>query len=448
MSKRKRMRIQFEKNRQEKIMRFLRRRSKRKRKNAKKANDPIYSLNTCELLYEKEFFIKVSEYIINKGDGTIVIDIPNDFSIATNPDEVLYILKKIFCCGINPRVKEIMFDHSRCTNLGIAASTIMDTIVLAAKSYRKVSKKHDELTISGKYPLDDYTKDVFIGSGLVKHLNLNAHASTDKNKIKTFKLVSGKYGTEQSSVISTKLMHYFSKCLETQKYKLTDEGENALSRMFSEVLENCEKHGGKKAIWYALGHYQIKKDYEYGEIQLTIFNFGNSIYEQLCSEDTSFETKQKLFKISNKHKNYFSEGKWTEEMLYTVFSLQEGISRLRDKNKKGYRNRGTGTITLMNTFYKLGHTFEGKEPELEIVSGNTYIKFNGKYKPEKKVVDDDIFENKERQIIAFNQENNIFKPSDDSVMCLKQNFPGTIIAMKFYLDKKYLDSIIKEVKNA
>ena len=33
-----------------------------------------------------------------------------------------------------------------------------------------------------------------------------------------------------------------------------------------------------------------------------------------------------------------------------------------------------------------------------------------------------------------------------NVELLKDSFPGTVIAMKFYLDKKYLDSVIKEDK--
>ena len=173
MSKRKRIRIQFEKTDKKKLWDFSG--VVQKEKMLKKQMILIYSLNTCELLYEKEFFIKVSEYIINKGDGTIVIDIPNDFSIATNPDEVLYILKKIFCCGINPRVKEIMFDHSRRTNLGIAASTIMDTIVLAAKSYRKVSKTIAKVEASGQLPHNHHVKpipnDILTqGAGLLQFL--------------------------------------------------------------------------------------------------------------------------------------------------------------------------------------------------------------------------------------------------------------------------------------
>lgn len=447
MSRRKRKRIQFDRNRLRKIMRSLQRRKKKKKAVCRTQRDIVYSFDASRLLYNKKFYNKDSDrYSLIKTDGIVKVTIPKDFSIATNPDEVIYILKKIFYCGIDKRVKEIMFDHSRCTNLGIAASTIMDTVVLAAKSFRRSSGKTDGLVIAGNYPADQYTKDVFIGSGLVKHLDLHAIGYRQENESKIFKLVSGKIGTQESAAVATKLTKYFNDCLKTQKYRLTDAGENHLGRMFSEVLDNCEKHGGNNAIWYALGHYQMRAGAEYGEIQLTIFNFGATIYEQLCSSETTIETREKLDLISKAHARYFSST-WNKEMLFTVFSLQEGISRLRDPNKKGFRNRGTGTVTLMNTFYQLGQTTDGKEPELVIVSGGVHIRFDGRYKPERKVIHDKIFEGKERQIIAFNKENDIYRPAEDNISSLKEGFPGTIIAMRFYLDQKYLDSMLKEENN-
>lgn len=70
---------------------------------------------------------------MTKTDGIVKVTIPKDFSIATDPDEVIYILKKIFYRGIDRRVREI---------------------VLAAKSYRRSSCKADGLVISGNYPTD------------------------------------------------------------------------------------------------------------------------------------------------------------------------------------------------------------------------------------------------------------------------------------------------------
>ena len=246
----------------------------------------------------------------------------------------------------------------------------MDTVVLAAKSYHK--SRGSELNISGTYPADKYTKDVFVASGLVRHLNANK--DLQKTNILKFQLVAGKNGDQKSDIVATKLTNYFNNCLGTQNYRLTDEGENQLAEMFGEVIDNCERHGGEKSVWYALGHYQIRDEFECGEIQLTIFDFGDSIYERLLDKSTSEETKNKLRMMDAIHQSLY-DNQWNREMMYTVFSLQEGISRLRDKKREVYSNRGQGTITLMDTFYHLGQTTQGLEPELTLVSGNVHIRF-------------------------------------------------------------------------
>ena len=66
-------------------------------------------------------------------------------------------------------------------------------------------------------------------------------------------------------------------------------------------------------------------------------------------------------------------------MACTVFALQEGISRLRNRNIKGYEGRGTGTVTLIEALKSIGGSGDGQMPEMTIVSGRTYIKFDGRY---------------------------------------------------------------------
>ena len=47
-----------------------------------------------------------------------------------------------------------------------------------------------------------------------------------------------------------------------------------------------------------------------------------------------------------------------------------------------------------------------------------------------------------RKIIAFNKKNSLYEPPDpEAVRRIKSYFPGTIIDMKFVLDKEYLEKI-------
>jgi len=82
---------------------------------------------------------------------------------------------------------------------------------------------------------------------------------------------------------------------------------------------------------------------KYGVCHLTIFNFGQTIYEGLKTEQTSGEMKNRLRSMSKLHEGYFGIGGWDEECLWTLYALQDGVSRFYDKVKSP--SRGTGTIS-------------------------------------------------------------------------------------------------------
>ena len=57
----------------------------------------------------------------------------------------------------------------------------------------------------------------------------------------------------------------------------------------------------------------------------------------------------------------------------------------------------------------------------------------------KEFKNDPVFGTGKKKIIAFNEENNIYKPPDEAnVRKLEANFPGTVISLRFYLDKRYI----------
>lgn len=165
---------------------------------------------------------------------------------------------------------------------------------------------------------------------------------------------------------------------------------------------------------------------------------GKTIYEGL-KYDSSEETKKRLDYFLEKNHQFLSPNR-NEEMACTVLALQEGISRLRDRNIEGYETRGTGTVSLIQNLNLIGKREDGQNPEMTIISGGTYIKFDGRYKMKaKKFKDDPVFGTGEKKIIAFNRENDIYKPPDNvNVRKLEENFPGTVISLRFYLDKRYI----------
>ncbi len=77
---------------------------------------------------------------------------------------------------------------------------------------------------------------------------------------------------------------------------------------------------------------------------------------------------------------------------------------------------------------------------MTIVSGRTYIKFDGQYNMCMETFQNDLaFGNGKKRILAFNRGNDIYKPADSTaVLQMKENFPGTVISLRIYLDNRYI----------
>lgn len=430
-----------EKNKRERGILIQRKKNKRKKTPELLRTKRIYPNKVFYFLRKRKF--EKRRMTIKWGTDKVTLIVPRCFSISDNPDDTIDFLRELYYYGSRLDIKEINIDHSECYDLEIAASTIMDVIVLAIKEFHRRSKSN--ISFCGTIPAEGRVKDVFMASGLAVHMELDMEQriSIDWEKIKRFKLISGYHRSEISGITATKLTEYIITCMETQGYTLKSRGRNLLGNLFGEVLNNCEIHGGEDTTWFALGHYQQYKTAEkYGEIQLVIFDFGNTIYEQLKESTTSEETKEKLRYFSHVHEKYFGK-KWTEEMLYTLLALQEGISRLKNGSVEGNRRRGIGTVRLIESFQQIGQTHDKRKPLMTITSGSTHIKFDRTYRLKKEEFNDKEMGEGQRRIIAFNENNDIFQPPEHKfVQHLSTFFPGTIISMKFFFDREYLTQIM------
>lgn len=127
--------------------------------------------------------------------------------------------------------------------------------------------------------------------------------------------------------------------------------------------------------------------------------------------------------------------KWSEEALWTLYALQEGVSRF-SFTERG-RDRGNGTVKMIEFFLALA----GKSARMCVLSGKAYILFDGKYTLQDKVIE----ASETRKVIAFNKVNNLEKPPNRKyVFTLPQEFPGTLISLRFSLRKTNLERLIQE----
>lgn len=383
-------------------------------KNSKKKYIPNKVIKLLDL---KSFYHKVEV-----KENIVDIEIPQTFSLITNPEESIKTLKKIFTAIQNEKVREVFLDYSKCEELGLCASSVTDIIILNGIKYRRILNK--PLNPKGNMPKSEEARKIFIISGLIKHLGISK--IEDKNIIRLDIIKN-----EEQGKMTNKIIEYYNKCLNTQNYQLTEQGKGKFARMIGEVLDNVDQHAGELATWYASGHFNIDKNRKDGKCRLVLFDFGESIYEGLNREDTTEYTKNLLKNKTKQHYNMFNK-KWNEEPLWMLYVLQYNVSRKRvDIND----DRGKGTIELINNFMNIGKNIEGNNPVMAILSGNGYILFDSTY-----ILKNEIVDNQKIPIIAFNENNNLNeKPDSKYVRRIDQGFPGTMISMEFYLDKEYIE---------
>lgn len=399
--------------------------------------------NTLNFLYQKNFFDSKIKF-----DTKIAkIVIPEKFSLTDNPDKVFSILKKITGYIKLSSIEEIEFDYSKVIHLDLGAILLKNVICLNAL------KKG--ITFSGNFPgkndLDENGKikekykeaiEIFMFSGLFKSFDLNPDdycnfsgepltlpfKGAGKNpvgiKCKTIKL--GK--------IENDITEYFNKALRAAANReLNEDGERFFDKIIGEVIANCQEHTGEFNQYFCLGHYTGINE-ELGRYQLSIFNFGQTIAEGIKNSKTLPEEVQnrmaELVKIHSRKKYLVGPSEWDEESLTTLYSLQNKVSRKFQKGKK----RGTGTIRMLQAFQEVGGcSHEKYKPEMTIISGSTQI-----------IVDNSEICKLNKKQISFNKENTLeIRPDKNYVKKIKSFFPGTVISLNIFLDKKWLDNKLK-----
>lgn len=413
----------FEKNRRNKIAR------KKKNRKHKVYNEYGNAKGKGEISHKnndkvRNVFENARFYTKTKDKKEYVFKIPEVLCMIENPDKSISFLKELnFVFDKSKKLRSVYFDYSDCHTLGLGASVIMDKIVINGIDFRKKISKVPIL--SGNLPKSNSAKELFLISGLYKHLELGAIPNNTVARIEPFQK------DKDVSSMTNKTIEYYIECLGRSGFELGENGIKYLSNLVGEVIGNASEHSGEFGDWFVSGHYSMVND-SLGIGKLTFLSFGNTIYETITSENVDDLIKNKLTNHLNNHSKNFNSN-WTREMCGTIFALQYKIS---SKKNNTYPDRGTGTIKFISNFNDLGTSIDRGEPKMIIQSGNTHILFDGAYKLKKQETSDGI----EVDVIAFNEENDLNLIADNRKVFRTNNFfPGTIISLGFYVDRKYIE---------
>ena len=322
--------------------------------------------------------------------------------------------------------------------MDLCASAVLDaTIVKARERARRVQRP---LNLKGRLSTkSDAVNAMLCAAGLPHTLKVEKTElpSELRETFRVFEKQEGSASHPDSSrkrdVCSTKLTEYFDGCLRTQGVTLTDDGSYNLACLLSEIIGNAEEHGGP---WHAIGYWDGAKfqteEGTAGELHIVIFNEGRTIYEAMSADDSSPVILQVLQRLSGEHAFEFadSKGQWNEQCLWTLYSLQDQISRFSGIPKG--KSRGNGTIKMIDFFNSLA---ANDRKRMCILSGSTYILLDGTYSllPDAQGL----------KKIAFNKSNDLHKrPDPRYVRFLNGRFDGTLVSIRLVLDAQFLQALV------
>jgi hypothetical protein len=398
--------------------------------------DNVYKKNTCIIdeynLSETLKFLFLNKNNFSSHQPSIpkngVLYVPKIFSLIEYPEESFKFLKDLLYTLRYPKNRKIKISYKYCIRIDLDAAVCNDIILLeyinAFKYCNEQKIALETYSIDAIELEDENVKKFLFATGthkIIKNINFNFP------NILTYDLVIGdkKRGIAYKEVESTKLVQHIEKCLKKMNKKLTSDARESFGEIIGEVMANAEEHNITD-FHYSIGHFEETEDSEVhiGMFQLVIFNFGESIYERF-KNPSACKNKEILVDMNSLAEKYTKRGffgflngnRFEEETLWTLYSLQDGVSSV-DKN------RGNGTIKFIDSFLELGDSNLDKTSKLNLMSGNTTIKFDGTYKTIVKLnnLGEDF------KIIPFNNVGSLDEKPDQKFVTFVNNFfPGTMI---------------------
>ncbi len=379
-----------------------------------------------------------------------VITIPEVFSFIHNPGEALNVIFSLLEISRATRKRHLVFDHRKCREIELGASAVLDVVVMHLR--REWIASRTSYQIRGYFPEDSSVAELLRCTGLTKHLRIRGAELpeiTEKQYTKTDLFIGRRSTASRLNASSDQekrasaLAKHLDQCFrQAAGMRLSRKGLREIVRWAGELITNAEEHSGIEGgdEWFAISYMRLIKSesngeaHTVGECHLVIFSFGKSIYESLNDPNTPISTREQVRELaeSMSKKPWFGkESAFSMEDLWTLYALQEGVSRFNFR--PGSNNRGSGTVTIIDAFQKLGDSLNNSlNPEMVLISGSSRIYFNQQYHLAKEAASD-------RKVIAFNSLNDLReKPDAKHVNRLPGKFPGTLISFKFFIDANYL----------
>lgn len=378
-----------------------------------------------------------------------IVKIPEVFSLTRNAEDSLNVIYSVVQVARAKR-HQLWFDHRDCVEMGLGASAVLDIVAISLEEEWRASRS--PYYIGGEHSRSQKVVNLVRCTGLTKHLNVPGQeaapeiaARFTRTELHRGRRSSGTAlkGSSDQERVASGLAKHLDLCFQRAAgYRLTRAGLRQIVRWAGEVITNAEEHSGQNE-WYAIS-YMVPTDADnadasdavsIGECHLVVFCFGKSLYQSLHDPNTPEDTKRQLSSLATqlaKRRLIGLSQRFSPRDLWTLYALQDGVSRFSPR--PGKTSRGSGTVQMIDAFQTLGASANPKyNPEMVVVSGDTRIFFNSRYRlgppPE----------GGNRLVIAFNDKNDLAeRPDPNHVHSLAGSLPGTVLSIRFFIDRRHL----------
>jgi hypothetical protein len=226
---------------------------------------------------------------------------------------------------------------------------------------------------------------------------------------------------------ATRITRELNRWLQSAGFQLTNDASGRVITLLGELLDNSRHAQTHRASygWTVAGCMIPDREAIQFDCHIAIVTLGRSFAEALRGAD-DLEIRKMVLDYAKRHRD--ASPQTDESALITALALQDSIT----SDGKG----GCGMSKLVELINELGTSHP---PELVIVSGDSCVRVAQPYHCMSTLKTD--AGSQKRQFFNTDQSSQM-APSPNHVFRLTRKFPGTVISMRFKIDKEGLTSRI------
>jgi hypothetical protein len=344
---------------------------------------------------------------------------PSTCSIFDDPESALAITTKIAQAVVSGATK-LWFDQELSVQVDLCAEALTAAF---AKQARLAC-----VDVNGEYPKELDARSCVAGFGTPAVLKEFAYEPTWEIPL----ILLERHDSAEK--IGTGLLPLEERASNAERIPVLIEeqfGNRAMTLQFGDrliqfllaAIENAVEHGDGE--WWIASSFRKLQDPNWGKCQIVIFNIGDTIHQtmQRLPSDSVLRRNGDSY-VEAQRKSFGTN--WSEEGVWTLFALQNEVTNRPDA---GVIKKGKGFLSMLRF---LDAAVKGAPashaPRMCVLSGNTHLLLDSRY------LYDESNPERTPSAVALNKANDLrYPPSPAAARTLRRFFPGTLIAVQFYV---------------